>query len=245
MLLALKMKWEQKTEGCWEMRSECFFSSVCLLSPHRRSAPWNWAKGFVYCLVRVLRICLSSCVFLIYKEFTVRLEDAFYFLIIFLFGLWEFQAYLQCIFIVLTFHNPISITSKILYHIPSQLHVLFLTTHWIQSVLPMCMYTQAVHWRMDNLPGTTSLRKSTLPSWVSSADNSSLGKGRASWIHVPCWNLVLILNKFSASNCSFREFTSTATLSCPKDLLQQLSSILGSHNLFTSPSSSFTGLGVI
>lgn len=124
------------------MRSECFFSSVCLLSPHQRSAPWNWAKGFVYCLVCVSRICLSSCVFLKYKEFTVRLEDAFYFLTIFLLGLWEFRVYIQCIFIILTLHNPISIPSKILYHIPSQLHVLFLTTHWIQSVLPICMYTQ-------------------------------------------------------------------------------------------------------
>lgn len=145
------------------MRSECFFGSVCLLSPHQKSAPWNWAKGFVYCLVCVLRICLSSCVFLIYKEFTVRFEDAFYFLTIFLFGLWEFQANIQSNLVILT---PI-IPSTSLPRSSTISHPNFMSpfsqlTESSQCCRYACIH-RPIHWRMDNLPGTISLKKPTLP----------------------------------------------------------------------------------
>lgn len=157
------------------MRSECFFGSVCLLSPHQKSAPWNWAKGFVYCLVCVLRICLSSCVFLIYKEFTVRFQDAFYFLTIFLFGLWEFQTNIQSNLVILTPIIPSTSLprSSTISH-PNSCPLLHNSLNPV-SAASMHVYTGPSTEEWTTYQGPYPWRNRLFPSRVSSADNSFLG----------------------------------------------------------------------
>lgn len=67
MLLALKAKWEQETEGCWESRTSALLQ-CCFLSLPPGYSDLKLGQG--PCLLSVLWfwIYFSTSVFLIYKE---------------------------------------------------------------------------------------------------------------------------------------------------------------------------------
>lgn len=121
----------------WEVGTSSFLFTFCL--PTRM----QWLEIgpralFIVCFVFCEFISPSLCFWYI-KEFTMRPKDAFHFLSILLFDLWEFQTCIQCIWVVFTHHNSIANSSKNPFPGPCQVHILFFFNSLnLVSAVSMC-----------------------------------------------------------------------------------------------------------
>lgn len=79
----------------------------------------------------------------------------------FSFNVWEFHTFLQCVLINPP-HSLPPVSSLPLTTYLSQLHALFIKTHWIYLALPVRGWT--IHWRMSSLSGATNLKTYDSPS---------------------------------------------------------------------------------